>query len=255
LQSMKELSKEDLPKVEQKLQDAQSQRNTPEKAKEDLDKAVEEQKEAIKKMKQALKDANEANQNFEASTFVNRLKRAATEEDGIAATFVDTINKVIGRSFDSLDPVEQRGIKGAYDQQRQTAADVRWIQEDLSHYFARTQKEAHKKLVDDMRKSKIDEHLEALSTRVGKNISYKSIVHSKKWAKQLREWAKQLEGAKKKNGDQQGGEGEQQSQEDKDFEFMLKVMRMIQKEQDIRSRTRALEDLRRSIQKQNQTAP
>ena len=29
---------------------------------------------------------------------------------------------------------------------------------------------------------------------------------------------------------------------------MLKVMRMIQQEQDIRARTRALEDLRRSLQ-------
>ena len=31
---------------------------------------------------------------------------------------------------------------------------------------------------------------------------------------------------------------------------MLKVMRMIQKEQDIRARTRALEDMRRSLQTQ-----
>jgi len=242
-QTMKELAKEDMPNIEQKLQDAQSQRNTPEKAKQDLQEAIDAQKKAIAKMKKALKDANDANRKFEASTFVNRLKRAASEEDGIAATFIDSINKVIGFEFDELDPIEQRTVKAAYEQQRQTAGDVRWIQEDLAHYYARTQKEEHKKLVELMRQSRIDEALEALSSRVASNISYSSITESKRWAAQLRKWAKQI------SGDQQvgGGGGGGGSQEDKDFEFMLKVMRMIQKEQDIRARTRSLEDIKRSL--------
>ncbi|MCP5536719.1 MAG: hypothetical protein H7A51_10895 [Akkermansiaceae bacterium] len=246
LQAMKELSKEDLPKVEQKLQDAQSQRNTKEKSEQDLKDAIEEQKKALEKMKQALKDANEANQNFEASTFVNRLKRAASEEDGIASTFIDLIDKIIGQDYDSLDPVEQRAIKAAYDQQRQTAADVRWIQEDLENYYTRTQKDEHKKLVDAMRASRIDEELEALATRVSSNISFTSIGESKHWAEQLRKWAKELDGQNKKD-DGGGGGGGGGPQEEKDFEFMLKVMRMIQKEQDIRARTRSLEDLRRTL--------
>mgnify|MGYP001821946692 CR=1 FL=1 len=250
LQAMKELSNTDLPKVEQKLQDAQSQRNTPKKSEQDLKDAIEAQKKAIEKMKQALKDANEANQNFEASTFVNRLKRAASEEDGIASAFISMINKVIGNEYDQLDPVEQRAVKQSYDQQRQTASDVRWIQEDLAHYHARTQKEEHKKLVDDMRASQINEALEQLSLHVSGNVSFTSIAESKKWAGQLKKWAKQLEGDNKKSGGGGGGGGGGGSQEDQDFEFMLKVMRMIQKEQDIRARTRALEDLRRTLKPQ-----
>ena len=35
--------------------------------------------------------------------------------------------------------------------------------------------------------------------------------------------------------------------EEKDFEFMLKVMRMVQAEQDIRGRTRSLEQMLRSM--------
>lgn len=247
LQAMRELSEKDLPKVEQKLEEAQNQRNTEEKSKEDLKKAVEEQKKALEKMKQALKDANEAKQNFEASTFVNRLKRAASEQDGIASSFIDIIDIVIGEDISELDPVEQRTIKSASEQQRQTSAEVRWIQEDLSHYYARTQKEEHKTLVDEMKKSRIDEAMEILSTRVASNFSYGSISQSRKWAAQLREWAKQLDG-QQENGGNGGGNGSgQQQQQDQDFEFMLKVMRMIQKEQDLRSRTRALETLKRSI--------
>ena len=245
LQSMKELSKQDLPKVEQKLQDAQSQRNTPEKAKEDLDEAVKEQDKALEKMKQAIKDANEANRNFEAGTFVNRLKRAASEEDGIASAFIGMINDVIGQTPSDLDPKEKRALKSAADQQQQTAADVRWIQEDLAHYHARTQKEEHKKLVDEMRNSRIDEAMEHLASGVASNLSWKSTLQAKKWAAQLRKWAKQLEGNKDQGGG--GGEGGGQSQEEQDFEFMLKIMRMIQKEQDIRERTRALEDFKRTL--------
>ncbi|MDB4512553.1 hypothetical protein N9096_01110, partial [bacterium] len=65
-------------------------------------------------------------------------------------------------------------------------------------------------------------------------------------AEKLREWAKKLEGDKDGGGG--GGEGGGGgSQEEKDFEFMLKVMRMVQTEQDIRSRTRSLEQMLRSL--------
>ena len=45
-------------------------------------------------------------------------------------------------------------------------------------------------------------------------------------------------------GEGGGGGG---NQEDQDFEFMLKVMKMIQEEQRIRSKTRALEQTKRDI--------
>ena len=98
-----------------------------------------------------------------------------------------------------------------------------------------------------MRDSRIDEAMERLAASVSGNISYTSIAQSKKWAAQLREWAKKLEGDKKNGGGGGGGEGGGGNQEEQDFEFMLKVMRMIQKEQDIRARTRALEDFKRTL--------
>jgi len=43
-----------------------------------------------------------------------------------------------------------------------------------------------------------------------------------------------------------GGAGGAPDAEDEDFEFMLRVMKMIQSEQDLRAQTRVLEQLRRS---------
>ena len=132
-------------------------------------------------------------------------------------------------------------------QQQRTAGDVRWIQEDLGHFYSRTQKEIHKDLMEAMRSSQIDSALVVLRQRIEKNQSFHSVHSSKKWAEQLREWAKKLEGDQKKDDANGSGDGDSPSAEDEDFEFMLKVMRMVQQEQDIRARTRSLEQLRRSL--------
>ncbi|MGJ8677750.1 MAG: hypothetical protein ACSHX0_09555 [Akkermansiaceae bacterium] len=246
LQSMKELAQEDLPQVEKKLQDAQQEKSSADKSKQDLQEAIEAQEKALRKMQQALKEANDAKKQFEASTFIARLKRASSEQNNVASTFISMIDEVIGSSFSELDPVEQRAIKTTHQQQKKTAADIRWIQEDLSHYYQRTQDEKHLKLAEQISSSGIDEALQLLTQQVAQNKSVTSIQTSKKWSAQLAEWAKELEG--EKDGGGGGGDGGGGSQGNDDFEFMLKVMRMIQQEQDIRERTRALEDLQRTLQ-------
>jgi hypothetical protein len=135
-------------------------------------------------------------------------------------------------------------------QQRRTGSDVNWIQEDLANFYARTQKEIHKEIVDDMKKSEISLKLEGLQTRISKNRSFTAALEAKKWGAQLREWAKKLEGTPPDaaGGDGDGGGEGGANPEEKDFEFMLKVMRMVQAEQDIRSRTRSLEQLMRSVE-------
>ena len=247
LQSMKELSQQDLPQVEQKLKDAQDRRNTNNKSQEDLNEAIEQQNKAIEKMKKALKDAKEANKMFEAGTFVNRLKKAARTQDSVANNIINIIDIIVGSSFDDLDPVEQRAIKKSHVRQRENAIDLHWIQEDLSSYYSRTQRPEHKELYDIIRKSMVDTELNKLAMRITANLSFTSITQSKYWAQEIRKWVKHLEGDKNSGGGG-GGSGGGGSKEEQDFEFMLKVMRMIQQEQDIRARTRALEDLRRTLQ-------
>ena len=255
LQSMKELSQQDLPEVEKKLADTQDPRNTNNKSQEDLNQAIEQQKKAIDKMQQALKDAKDANQMFEAGTFVNRLKKAARAQDSVANNMIKIIDTIIGSNFDGLDPVEQRAIQKSHAKQQENAIDLRWIREDLSSYYSRTQKPEHKELYDIIRESMVDTKLKELAKRITANLSFTSISQSKYWAQEIKKWVKHLEGDESNAGGGGGGSGGA-SQENQDFEFMLKVMRMIQQEQGIRARTRALEDLRRSLQHQTpQTTP
>lgn len=122
---------------------------------------------------------------------------------------------------------------------------MRWLQEDLANFFVRTKTESFKQILDEMKSSQIDIGLEEIRSLLAANHSFIATENSKKWADKLAEWVKKLEGEKEKdpNG---GGGGGGQSPEDEDFEFMLRVMKLVQQEQDLRAQTRALEQLRRN---------
>lgn len=248
LKSMQELSEKDVPKVQQKLGDSREQSNTPDKAQKDVAQAVEEQKKVIEKMQKAIDKANEANRQFEAGTFVNRLKKAAGEETGIASSLVDAYDRILGAKTAKLDPSDVRRLNEATSQQLNTASDVRWIQEDLAHYFARTQTESFKQIMDEMKDSRIDIELEEVRMLLTSNKSFTATEGVKKWADKLSEWAKKLEGENDNDAGGGGGDGGGASPEDEDFEFMLRVMKLIQQEQDIRAQTRALEQLHRKFE-------
>ena len=248
LKSVQELAEQDLPQVGEKLGDSQEQSNTPEKTKQDLTEAVEKQREVVEKMREAVEKANDANRRFEAGTFVNRLKKAASEQQGIVASLREAFEKLLGLESPALDPTEMRRLSDNSRQQAVTASDVRWIQEDLGHYHARTKDENFHEIMEAMRESGIDMGLEEVRLRLAKNYSYRAAEEARKWADKLNEWAGQLEGANEQQGAGEGGGDGAPNSEDEDFEFMLRVMKMIQQEQDLRARTRALEQLRRDRQ-------
>lgn len=255
LKDMKEMAETDMPEVEGKLQDAQESNSTPEKTEKDLEEAIEKQKELVEKMKETIQKANQAKENFEASTFVNRLKKAATDQAAIGISLMESFLNRDPEDFlpsgstpgaKDSDPAHERLLTEVFGRQGTVTNDVRWIMEDLERFFARTQKEIHKELVDEMSDSLIDERLEELGNKITQNHIHSSSRLSKKWSDQLKEWAKKLEGDDEEGGDGGGGGGGG-SQEERDFEFMLKVMRMVKAEQNIRGRTRSLEQLRRSL--------
>lgn len=246
LKSMQELSEKDMPDVRKELQAAEQPSNTPEKSKQDVESAVAEQKEVIEKMKKALAQARDANKRFEASTFVSRLKKAAGEENEIASSLISKFSELLGARTPEVDPKDQRELTDLTKQQIVTAADVRWIEEDLGHYHARTGEAAFKDIVDQMRDSKIDLGMEKIRSDLQKNHSFHATEGAKQWAEKLAEWAAILDGELNKDGGQGGGGGGTgPDPEDEDFEFMLRVMKMIQQQQDLRSRTRVLEQLKR----------
>ncbi len=256
LQKLKELAEEDLPAVKKFLEKTQQSRLTPEQAKKELTSATTLQKEALEKMREALNEANDASDSFEEGTFISRLKRASREEENIARTLIKNITEIVGLNVSELDPKHLRMMNELSEQQKRTANNLYWIRDDLIHFQERAPKEVYEKLINIMTTSQAELELEYVYQKLNSNLTYVSISEAKKWSGIIAQWAKLLEDEKKKEQSQSNGEGQQgESPEDEDFEFMLKVMQMVQKQQDIRARTRALEKLRREQSEQNFLTP
>lgn len=255
--NIKELGETDLPSIEAKLGETQNQKSAPEKTESDLKEAIKKQKEAVKKMQDTIERTNAVTENFETSTFVNRLKKAANDEIHISSALQsafrgeteNAVLPILGAAPDSddIDPVHTRLIQTLSKDQQKTTSDVRWIQEDLERFHARTKKPIHKEVFLAMEKSHVGENLERLRHMISENRTFTSATLSQKWSKTLKEWANKLEGSKNQSNGGGGGGGGAGSSEDQDFEFMLRVMRMVQAEQDIRSQTRSLEQMLRSL--------
>ena len=198
--NMRELADLDLPEVEKELQEAQDQSSTPEQRRQELAEAAQEQQEAIEKMKETMEKANEANRDFEAATFVNRLKKAAGEQDGIATAMIAAMAGLVGESIAELDPTETRVLGELNLQQKRTTSDLQWLEEDLRHFYTRTEKSEHLELLNVMEEARVAEGLDINSNRLRNNHTFVGIVRSKEWAERLRNWAKILEDAQNAAG-------------------------------------------------------
>lgn len=244
--SMQEMADEDMPEIAGELEQAQDKKNSEEKTKEDIDKAIEKQEKLLDKMKKTADKAEKAKEKLESSTFVNRLKQAASDEESIAQTIISDADEIIGLHYGELDPVFKRLVQTLFLQQEQATTDVRWIQEDLAFFHARTQKPEHKKILEKMKEAKIIDALSAIEKEIELQRTGNAMRDTMASAQKLREWAKELDDTQDQSGGGGGGGGGG-NDEDQDFEFMLKVMKMIQEEQRIRSKTRALEQSKRDI--------
>ena len=256
LKSMQELAEKDVPKVQEKLGDSQEQSNTPEKSEKDVDQAVEQQKKVVEKMQEAIEKANEANRRFEAGTFVNRLKKAAAEENGIVSSLKEAFERMLGLTIPGARslgrPPPRRKLAPAGGHRLGRALDAGRPRPLLSPAPRRirsrrsSMKCGSPASTSAWRKS---------APRWPPTIPIEAAEQAKKWADKLTEWAKKLEGEKEDQDGGGGGDGGAPDSEDEDFEFMLRVMKMIQQEQDLRARTRVLEQLRRDLRAQPQPHP
>lgn len=127
--------------------------------------------------------------------------------------------------------------------------NIRWIADDLSGFFTRSKIEVHGKVATEMQNLLIEQSLENLINEIDNNHGGITVEESARLEKIFLQWATMIEGTKNKKGDSEdksGGSSEEdeESMSDSDFDFMLKVMRMIQTQQDIRTRTRVLDEER-----------
>ncbi|WP_418682384.1 hypothetical protein, partial [Akkermansia sp.] len=150
--------------------------------------------------------------------------------------------------MEELDPSTRREMETIATLQNASTQDIGWILEDLNYYKSRTEERIYSDLYNQMNAFSLREKLDLVHGNILNSITAQSIDESRLYASTLRHWAKLIDDYKKsRGGGGGGGGGDQESISDADFEFMLKIIRMIQQEQDIRMRTRAAEKEHRKL--------
>lgn len=254
---LKELGKQDIPEVTQSLQQSSQEDKSNSEKDKSMSEAVEKQKEVLEKMKSALEQANRTEEKLEAAGFVARLRAAAKKSREIASAMVH----VVTRSLSSEGVSVAAGVatedlaKDIYLEliensklQDNIRRSVGLIEDDLGHFARRTSEQDYAKIQSEMRKSQIRRALETLKIRIADNQVGRSVPEIKRWADQLDAWADIIDPSKnddKAGGGGEGGGGASQPPDLAQIELMAELMRMIQEEQDIRAKTRYLDDLNR----------
>ena len=232
-----------MKKAQKQFRDSASENRSEQESRKDLDDGESSHSDATQALKDAMNQLSKSAQDMEASTFVARLKQAAAKEDSIANALAGQINIIVGMTMDELDPSTKREMETIATLQNASTQDIGWILEDLSYYKSRTGERIYSDLYNQMNAFSLREKLDLVHGNILNAITARSIDESRLYASTLRHWAKLIDDYKKSRGGGGGGSGggDQASISDAEFEFMLKIIRMIQQEQDIRMRTRAAE--------------
>jgi hypothetical protein len=96
LKSMQELSQEDIPKVRKNSATPRSNPTPRKSPRRTWIRRSRSRRRPSRKCRRPIEKANDANRRFEAGTFVNRLKKAAGEENGIVGSLKEGFERMLG---------------------------------------------------------------------------------------------------------------------------------------------------------------
>ncbi|HUF61624.1 MAG TPA: hypothetical protein VMN36_06080 [Verrucomicrobiales bacterium] len=241
LSTMQEVAGQDMPQVaaslSQSQQSAAAGRSS--QSQQQLSEALAKQQEILEKLGQAMDQAGLTAELLEASTFINRLRKAARDERTVGAHLEEAILQTVGMMPEELEDPDSAQLQRVEEQQKATGQEAGWIQEDLGHFYARTGKAKYQEVHQAMREAKVMEEMTGLTAQIRQNQAGRSIADTRLWAERFNAWADMLT-PEDDGGGGGGGEGGGQP----NYELLLAIMRIVQKEMDIRNQTRSLDATR-----------
>lgn len=209
------------------------------KRKEDLDKAIELEKKILAALRKMEKELDKSISDMLAMNFINRLRRAAGVEDGIASGMKELLPNIVGMSVGELGEDEAGELDMFSARQNETARKVEYIKDDLAGFYNRTKIESFNTIHTEMVDKDAVKNMEDVAGLISKNVGVKAIEQTQQWRDQLNTWADLLQeqsGGGGQGGGQGGGELSQA-----DIEVLIALLRARQREEAIRDHTRLLD--------------
>ena len=238
--NMQSLAQQKMSEASKSLSAAQK---SPSSRSENLADAQQTQEEILEALEEMQSDVNEDLDQMEAMTLAQRLRALGSSQIDIEESLMKQAAETIGLFPDELAPRFQAANEKLAEDQAGTSAESKLIQEEISRFFERTEREAYGEVSEGMKESNVVEHLMEIQSLINENVTMQATEDLASWAAQFDEWAEALEpppsdDPSSSGGGDGGGGGEDQLDLTK---HLMALLRLRESELNLRVQTRLLE--------------
>ncbi len=210
-------------------------------AQEKLDEAITEQEGLLEEFAKVADQLQEILSSLEASTFVKRLKAASREQMKVAKNLNTTLVGGFGMSKDQIAQQLREVAEETAVVYEEESTKVYNIQTDMDAYFQRKQDVVFKNVLDQMKNLSAVTNIKQIGDEVTVNLNGRSISAAEYWSDTLDRWAEELVSASECK-ECKGG-----SKDSLPPEIVLKIMKVLREEMELREETREMNAVRTAL--------
>ncbi len=205
-----------------------------------VDEAIEVQQELLDDFAKFSDEIKKLLVAFENSTFVKRLKAASRKQIEIAVDLnkLDTFGLAKGATDNEVDRERLASLEDA------ELKNVSTLMQDMSAYTDRRPNENYLRVLSEMEDSSISKQMSELVKSIKRNFIGQSMIEAEYWADTLDRWAEQLVDPLPPGG---GGGGGLKEVPNLPPELIVRVLRVINREIQLREETREVEQARKVL--------
>lgn len=237
LQTMQELAQGPMQQASQTLQSAQQ--NSEQRA-QDVTEALQQQREILEQLAELQKKANERLDNLQALTLAQRLRKVGDREKEIGERLLKMAPETVGLLPEELPDRLSEVQKLLSSRQTTTVEQTDTLQTEISRFYERTQRLQYGQVSRAMQEAETVVALSGIQQWIERNIGLRAAQDLHQWSGRFHEWADLLQPQEDSSGSGSGS-GSQGEQVDLTEELMA-LLRLRERELNIRERTRLLSE-------------
>ncbi|MCS1410401.1 MAG: hypothetical protein M2R45_03593 [Verrucomicrobia subdivision 3 bacterium] len=196
------------------------------------------QEDILQALEEMQRDVNEDMDQMEAMTLAQRLRAIGTGETEIEEALMQQAAETIGLFPNELAPRFQAANERLSEVQAEASEESKAIQEEISRFFERTEREAYGEVSKAMKESNVVEGLLDIRDLIEDNVTMRATEELARWAAQYDEWGDLLE--PELSDDPSSGSGDGGENELDLTKHLMALLRLRESELTLRVQTRLL---------------
>ena len=230
--------------AQQKMAEASKSLNAAKKSPASRSKNLAQAQQTQEEIQQALEamqsDVNTDLDSMEAMTLAQRLRSIGTGQTEVEDALMRQASETIGLFPDELAPRFQAANERLSEAQTGASSESKTIQEEISRFYERTEREAYGEVSQGMKESEVVFKLLEVRDLINDNVSMQATEQLASWAAQFDQWAQQLEPPPSDDPSGGGGGGGGGEDELDLTKHLMALLRLRESELTLRVQTRLI---------------